>query len=362
MIEVRALQKRFADRNREHQALQGVSFAVPAGVFYTLLGPSGCGKTTLLRCIAGLEVPDLGEISLGGRVVFSRYERVNIPAFQRSLGMVFQSYAIWPHYTVFENVAFPLTTRRPRPSRAVIRQRVQAVLDLVGLGAMSGRSATGLSGGEQQRLALARAIVGNPKVLLLDEPLSNLDANLREQMRSEIRSLQRRLSITTVYVTHDQLEALAMSDRVAVMNAGRIVQEGTPDELYRRPASRFVAGFIGGANLLDGEWRRRDSGLVFECQLGGLLCAGSEPNEGRGMMAVRPEAVQLTVDRPGQQVNVFGARIDSVQFLGAFHEYRVSVNGHALRVHTPASPIIETGCPVFVHIPAEACIAVEDSD
>jgi len=362
VIEVRALQKRFADRNREHQALRGVSFSVPAGAFYTLLGPSGCGKTTLLRCIAGLELPDLGEISLGGRVVFSTSERVNVPAFQRSLGMVFQSYAIWPHYTVFENVAFPLTTGRPRLSRAVIRQRVQAVLDLVGLGAMSGRAATGLSGGEQQRLALARAIVANPKVLLLDEPLSNLDANLREQMRIEIRNLQRRLSITTVYVTHDQLEALAMSDRVAVMNAGRIVQEGTPHELYRRPASGFVAGFIGGANLLEGEWRRRESGPIFECPLGGLRCAGSEPTDGHGMMAVRPEAVQLTVDRPGQQANVFMATIDSVQFLGAFNEYRVSINGHSLRVHTPAGSPIEAGRPVFVHIPAEACTMVEGAD
>ncbi|HUK40295.1 MAG TPA: ABC transporter ATP-binding protein, partial [Candidatus Acidoferrales bacterium] len=235
MLTVRNLQKNFVADNGSIQAVDSVSFNVPAGEFYTLLGPSGCGKTTTLQCIAGLEMPDAGEITLDDRLVFSRSANTVVPAHRRDIGMVFQSYAIWPHMTVFENVAFPLLHGRRRVPRSVVHERVMKALQLVQLSGLENRPAPFLSGGQQQRVALARAIVGEPKVLLLDEPLSNLDAKLREEMRFELRDLVLRLHTTTLYVTHDQIEALSMSDHIAVMNSGKIVQEGTPREIYLTP-------------------------------------------------------------------------------------------------------------------------------
>ena len=227
MIEIRSLTKTFVDgSNAGVKAVNDISFTVEAGRFYTLLGPSGCGKTTTLRCIAGLERADEGEISVAGKKVYSSTGGSFIPAYRRPIGMVFQSYAIWPHLTVFENVAFPLRVGKQTVGRDEIRQRVRAALEQVELANLEQRMATQLSGGQQQRLALARALVREPQVLLLDEPLSNLDAKLRERMRVELRELQRRLRITTLYVTHDQIEALSMSNVIAVMSGGKIVQEG----------------------------------------------------------------------------------------------------------------------------------------
>src|SRR5690349_3257887 len=234
------------------RAAHEVSFQVPQGKLFTLLGPSGCGKTTTLRSIAGLERPRQGEISIGGDIVYSSQRGVFVPPNRRGLGMVFQSYAIWPHMTVYENAAFPLRVGRRRFARREIDQRVMRVLGTVDLADMAQREATKLSGGQQQRLALARALVMEPRVLLLDEPLSNLDAKLRERMRFELKRLQRELGITTVYVTHDQSEALALSHQIAVMNEGRIQQVGSPRDIYERPASPFVADFVGSTNFLDG--------------------------------------------------------------------------------------------------------------
>src|SRR5882724_6311538 len=215
---------------------------VAAGEFYTLLGPSGCGKTTTLRCVAGLEEPSSGRIAIADRSVFDADTNIFLPANQRDLGMVFQSYAVWPHMSVFENAAFPLRMSRDRRwSMAEIRKRVTRTLETMDLAAVADRSAALLSGGQQQRLALARALVAEPRLLLLDEPLSNLDALLREQMRIELRRLQKEIGITTVYVTHDQSEALALSDRIAVMTTGRIAQIGTPHQIYQQPGSAFVA-------------------------------------------------------------------------------------------------------------------------
>jgi ABC-type sugar transport system ATPase subunit len=222
MLTVRDLQKDFVTDKAPVRAVDSVSFNVPAGEFYTLLGPSGCGKTTTLQCIAGLEMPDAGEITLGDNLVFSRNANLVVPAHRRDIGMVFQSYAIWPHMTVFENVAFPLLHGRRRVSRSSVNDRVMKTLQLVQLAGLENRPAPFLSGGQQQRVALARAVVDEPKVLLLDEPLSNLDAKLREEMRFELRDLVLRLHITTLYVTHDQIEALSMSDRIAVMSNGKI--------------------------------------------------------------------------------------------------------------------------------------------
>src|SRR5436190_11700372 len=258
LLEVVDLVKTFAAAKGELRgrvfAVDHVSLEVQEGELFTLLGPSGCGKTTTLRSIAGLEIPDGGTISLGGRVLFSSTTKVKVPANQRGLGMVFQSYAIWPHMNVFENVAFPLKVlpRGKRPGRSELRARVERALAVVKLEQLASRDATALSGGQQQRLALARALVMEPALLLLDEPLSNLDAKLRHLLRFELKRLQRELKITTVYVTHDQSEALALSHEIAVMKDGRIQQIGSPRDIYERPSSAFVADFVGSTNFLDG--------------------------------------------------------------------------------------------------------------
>jgi iron(III) transport system ATP-binding protein len=244
-IELRRVLKRFGTQT----AVNGIDLAAEQGEMLTLLGPSGCGKTTTLRMIAGLEDPDEGTIRAGERLLFDAAKGVNIPPENRGLGMVFQSYAIWPHMTVLENVAYPLKMRRvPVRERRIM---VSKVLDLVGLGGLEDKPATKLSGGQQQRVAFARALVFQPELLLLDEPLSNLDAKLREHMRFELRIMQKRLGLTAICVTHDQEEALTLSDRLVVMNGGNIEQVGTPEEIYERPATRFVAQFIGKANMIE---------------------------------------------------------------------------------------------------------------
>ena len=249
LLQLKQVTKRFNDQVVVHH----VDLTLRRGEFFTLLGPSGCGKTTTLRMVAGLERPDGGEIVLRGRPVASAASGHFDPPEKRNLGMVFQSYAIWPHMTVFENVAYPLELRRQ--PRATIRARVAEVLDLVGLAGLEQRPATQLSGGQQQRLALCRALVYEPDLILLDEPFSNLDAKLREQMRVELKLLQQRLNVTVLFVTHDQLEALSLSDTIAVMNLGRLEQVGTPRALYDGPGSPFVRDFIGQNVLLDGHVR-----------------------------------------------------------------------------------------------------------
>ena len=244
-------------------AVRGVSFDVLPGEQLTLLGPSGCGKTTTLRAIAGLEQPTAGEIRIDGNIVYSSDARINIRAEKRGLSMVFQSYAIWPHMTVFENVAYGLRVRRTEA--AELTEKVHHALDLVQMRSFASRRAAQLSGGQQQRVALARAFVFQPSVLLFDEPLSNLDAKLRADMRIELRELQHRLGITSVYVTHDLEEALAMSDRIVVMRDGLIEQTGTPDEIYRLPSNAFVADFVGSANLIRGRHRARSRCRRLDC-------------------------------------------------------------------------------------------------
>src|SRR6476660_2946521 len=252
-------------------AVNGVSFRVLAGEHLTLLGPSGCGKTTTLRAIAGLERPTSGEIRIGGEPVFSSSPSVNVPAERRGLSMVFQSYAIWPHMTVFDNVAYGLRVRK-RPE-AEVAERVRGALGLVQMSELAARRAPRLSGGQQQRVALARAFVFSPAVLLSDEPLSNLDAKLRAEMRLEIKELQRTLGITSVYVTHALEEALAISDRIVVMRDGVIEQTGTPAEIYDRPRNRVVADFVGSANLIEGRLRPElaAAGLVAIETAGGAI-------------------------------------------------------------------------------------------
>src|SRR5438445_7512208 len=263
------------ERGEIVRAAQDVTFTVPEGKLFTLLGATGCGKTTPLRSIAGLERPRVGEIALNDRVVYSSSKGIFVVPNRRGFGMVFQSYAIWPHMTVFQNAAFPLEVGEKPKTRQEIRDSVMRVLTAVQLDHLAEREATKLSGGQQQRLALARALVMEPALLLLDEPLSNLDAKLRERMRFELKRLQRELKITTVYVTHDQSEALALSHSIAVMNEGHIQQIGTPREIYERPRSQFVADFVGTTNFLDGT----------------VLGRGAEP----GHFRVRPEFGEVEV-------------------------------------------------------------------
>jgi ABC-type Fe3+/spermidine/putrescine transport system ATPase subunit len=314
-------------------AVDGVSLEIERGEIFTLLGPSGCGKTTTLRLVAGLEQPDAGEITLRDRVVASVPRRTFVAPHKRNLGMVFQSYAIWPHMTVFENVAYPLEVRGVR--RAVVRERVTAVLELVGLAGLETRAATLLSGGQMQRLALCRALVYEPDLLLLDEPFSNLDAKLREQMRVELKLLQRRLGVTVLFVTHDQIEALSLSDRVAVMNGGRVEQVGAPRELYERPASAFVRDFLGQTVILRGVVKELGTetvavamdGALAGSTLRGCRAPGASLTVGTAVqLTIRPEDIDVTiaVDADG---NAIAGTIEALLFVGDRYEARVTLGG-----------------------------------
>jgi iron(III) transport system ATP-binding protein len=315
-------------------AVDDVSFTVPDGSFYTLLGPSGCGKTTTLRCVAGLERHDAGTIRVGERVVSADRPRVFVPPHRRDIGMVFQSYAIWPHMTVRQNVEYPLhnAPRNVRKSRSEMRDAAMTVLQLVGMSHLSERSAPLLSGGEQQRVALARALVQDPDVLLLDEPLSNLDARLREQMRFEIRDLQAKIGITTVFVTHDQEEAFSLSDFVAVMHAGRIMEVGPPSEMYRVSRSAFAAEFLGTASKVPGRVDRvcAVDEVIVETALGQITCnTRYELAPGADVQVyVRPEDIEpvLAGDGPAEGCT-FTARLVRSTFLGGITEWHAVAAG-----------------------------------
>lgn len=360
MIKVTDLVKIYP--NGRVRAVDGVSFTVDEGQFYTLLGPSGCGKTTTLRCIAGLERADGGSIELDGVAVVG--DRVFVPTYRRNLGMVFQSYAVWPHMTVFENVAFPLKVGGQRHKKSVIEDKVEQALTLVGLQQYAKRMATQLSGGQQQRLSLARAIVREPKVLLLDEPLSNLDAKLRERMRGELSAIQRRLGVTTLFVTHDQIEALSMSDTIAVMDTGHIVQEGSPQEIYHRPANEFVASFIGSTNLFRGEIDGTASapGRIRVKTEFGIIEVPAEPGEQIGptvILAIRPEDIVLRHDDAALDVfdhpNVYESRIGIGLFTGTSVEYYLDVGDTLIQGRTGSREQLRRGDRVQVEIPPDAC-------
>jgi iron(III) transport system ATP-binding protein len=355
---VEDLARVFQDRGSPFRAVDQVSFEVASGEFYTLLGPSGCGKTTTLRCVAGLDPPDAGRISVGGQTVSA--PGVFVPPHRRDIGMVFQSYAIWPHMTVFENVAFPLRVGTRSINGAEVRRQVEEALEMVELGGLDRRQATQLSGGQQQRLALARALVRRPQLLLLDEPLSNLDARLRDRMRLDLRRLQRRLAITAVYVTHDQAEALSMSDRVAVMQNGRIIQEGTPREIYQNPASRFVADFVGSSNFLEATALRRAAGrLWLDTPVGEIeVPAGSPAAEHTAnSVFIRPENVILHLT-PVQAPNVYPGRLEEVTFLGEHMDCRVEVAGANLTTRQHPSLQAEPGDTVYVELPPGNCSVI----
>jgi iron(III) transport system ATP-binding protein len=364
MIDIKNLHVHFRSSEGTVHAVRGVNIKVERGQFYTMLGPSGCGKTTTLRCLAGLERPSSAEISIDGQVVFSSERNVMIPPYKRDIGMVFQSYAIWPHMDVFENVAFPLREMRRRFSRAEIREKVMRALELVQLTGYEGRPAPFLSGGQQQRLALARALVREPTVLLLDEPLSNLDAKLREETRTEIRDLVKRLGITTVYVTHDQLEALTMSDMVAVMDQGEIVQEASPIVIYREPKVRFVADFIGLTNFIKGSVHRAANGNALgEVQTASGLITCILPDKASSgdkvLIVIRPEDLNLV---PGAvsagSGNVIEGRVSTSLFMGDSTEFRVAIKDTMLRLKLHSSTAMSQGDTVRIELPPERCRAL----
>jgi iron(III) transport system ATP-binding protein len=334
----------------ETVAVQDVSFSIRDDEFFTLLGPSGCGKTTTLRCVAGLELPTRGEVSIHGRLVNAPAAGVFVPPEKRRLGMVFQNYAVWPHMTVAANIGYPL--RLAAQSRQATAARVNEILDLVALGGLGGRYPHQLSGGQQQRVALGRALAGRPEVLLLDEPLSNLDAKLREQMRFELKELQRRMRIPVLYVTHDQAEAMALSDRVAVMSAGRIVQIGRPADIYRRPASRFVADFIGQMNFLPASVITREPGSARLAIYGYEVRAENPAGlTGEVLLAIRPEDLELRNVGDADAGTGLAAHIEVRNFLGNLVEYKVRLAaGAALRVQAPPSTPFEEGGAVVVAI------------
>ncbi len=360
MIQIKNLHVRYQTERGEVYAVRGIDLDVKQGQFFTLLGPSGCGKTTTLRSVAGLEKPYEGEISVGDQLVLSCRKKISIPPYKRDIGMVFQSYAIWPHLNVFENVAFPLRESKKRLSGDDIRTRVRKALALVQLDGLEDRPAPFLSGGQQQRLALARALVKEPRVLLLDEPLSNLDAKLREETRFEMRELVKRLGITTLYVTHDQLEALTMSDVIAVMDGGRIVQQGMPLEIYGAPSDRFVASFIGLSNFLEGRVTRTGNPGDVETPSGSIKCVlpdGIAAGEAV-VVVIRPEDVNLDAGAVGPNENVLEGKIEAIVYMGDALECQVAVGTKLIRLKLHPSSPVARGNTVRLRLPAASCRAV----
>jgi len=344
------------------RAVDDISFNIEKGSFLTLLGPSGCGKTTTLMSIAGLHPIDAGEIRVGDTIYTSREKKIFLPPEKRDIGMVFQSYAIWPHMTVTQNVAYPLEIRKVAPNE--IDERVNDVLALVGLSEMAEKLATQLSGGQQQRAALARAIVSNPRLLLFDEPLSNLDLKLREQMRVELKRIQKEVGITSIYVTHDQSEALVMSDEIIVMSKGRIEQRDAPLAVYSKPVNGYVSQFIGVANLLNGkvlndaENGRGEvdvsasiKGLSYDCLLADEVKKGDEV-----VVSVRPENVLVSTDNFNG--NSIEGRVDLAIFLGNCVDCRITSGDYEWKVLTHPRQNINKGDRVFLRPDPEHTLAV----
>jgi iron(III) transport system ATP-binding protein len=370
MIRVERLTKSYGSgAERGEPVVDQVSFQNDTGRFLTLLGPSGCGKTTTLRCIAGLETPDAGEIQVGARVVYSSAGRIDVSPARRRIGMVFQSYAIWPHMNVLENVVYPL--RFQRQTSRERRRRALEVLEIVGLAHLADRPAPFLSGGQQQRVALARALVGRPEVLLLDEPLSNLDAALRRNLGGYLRELQLQLGLTVIYVTHDQSEAISMSDSIALMERGRIVEQGDPVSMYCRPRSRFTASFLEDANYLAVTAIKYDEGALLAQTSEGWLAvdhpSGARPDMGEDwLVMIRPEDMVIQTPSaeggPSQAVNTFRVTVESRRYFGFLWEYQVRTEeGLALMVKSLGKQELPIGSPVLITAGREACVLVADA-
>lgn len=356
-IQITGLRKHYASEGKTIKALDDIDLRIPANQIFTLLGPSGCGKTTLLRSIVGLETPDAGEIRIGDEIVYSSEKNIAIPTENRGLGMVFQTYAIWPHMNVFDNVAYPLQNRKV--AKDEIRRRVGETLSFVQLEGYENRPATNLSGGQQQRVALARALVAKPKVILFDEPLSNLDAKLREETRKELKTFLFDLRITAVYVTHDRVEALALSDTIAVMRSGRIIELGSPKKIYFDAESEFVADFIGRANLVHAVVRKQLSGAtIVDSDIGQLACRkGDFPVGATVTLCLRPEFINLL--RGVQDgTNVVQGTIASMVFVGDAFEGEIRVGESLLLARIEPETELSEGNAVGFQINPEHCLLV----
>jgi iron(III) transport system ATP-binding protein len=353
-IEIRELDKAFGS----FRALKDVNLDIAEREFVTLLGPSGCGKTTMLRTLAGFLMPDRGTIHVGDQRLSS--PEGTIPPEQRRMGMVFQNYAVWPHMTVFENVAFGLSIAKI--DRRRVQERVGRVLEAMGLVGLEQRHPGQLSGGQQQRVALARSLVVEPSILLLDEPLSNLDAKLRERMRFELKALQRRMGLTFIYVTHDQAEAMALSDRIVVFNQGAVQQVGAPRAIYERPANLFVADFMGLVNRLPATLIEQGQGTArvrvgvheMHTMIGGEVAAAS----GALTLAIRPEAIRFGGGAVAD--NRLAGTIVDVTFLGNIIDYRIDIGGIMLRVQGDRHAALEPGAPVDLVVPAAECTVMRE--
>jgi spermidine/putrescine transport system ATP-binding protein len=348
-ISLANIKKRFGDV----AALDGISLEVGRGEFFSLLGPSGCGKTTLLRLIAGLDNPDSGTLAVYGKSM------LGIPPQQRPVNTVFQNYALFPHLTVFENVAFGLRMRRtPKPE---VKSRVANALELTAISELSSRLPSQLSGGQKQRVALARALINEPSVLLLDEPLAAVDAKLRAQLQTELKALQRRLGMTFLYVTHDQDEALALSDRVAILSRGRVAQFGRPEEVYERPRSKFVASFLGNCNVLEGKVRSNDGGFTTVETPAGLVSVPELLNSASGevLLGIRREKIRLGESTAG--VNVLQGRISEVSFTGPETEFSIQVGEALLHgwMANAGGTALKAGEMITVQLPPESLLVLD---
>jgi iron(III) transport system ATP-binding protein len=358
-IRVHGLRKYFTSEGKTIKALDDVDLHIPANTIFTLLGPSGCGKTTLLRCIVGLENPDAGEIRIGDEVVWSSAKNIYVPTEKRKLGMVFQTYAIWPHMNVFDNVAYPLQNQKiPKDE---IRERVAKTLSFVQLKGFGDRPATKLSGGQQQRVALARALVAEPRVILFDEPLSNLDAKLREETRKELKTFLSELGITAVYVTHDRVEALALSDIIAVMRSGSIIETGDPKKIYFGAESRFVADFIGRANLVPAIVKEQTgTQTLVECGLGKLACKKTDFPVGAELtLCIRPEFIHPQKGSgEGRTEGIVRGKIESLVFIGDAYEAEIRCGSILLLARLDPETELAGGDDVFFETNPGQCLLV----
>lgn len=357
-IRIEGVSKRYVSEGKIIKALDNVDLTIPANQIFTLLGPSGCGKTTLLRCIVGLETPDTGEIRIGGEIVWSREKNISIPPEKRGLGMVFQTYAIWPHMNVFDNVAYPLQVRGL--PKDVIRQMVEKTLRFVRLDGFEKRPATKLSGGQQQRVALARALVAEPKVILFDEPLSNLDAKLREETRKELRAFLGKLKITAVYVTHDRIEALALSDSIAIMRDGQIIEVGSPTKIYFDADHRFVADFIGRANLIKAVVRAQQGGeTIVDSGLGTIACQSRDiPAGSEVTLCIRPEFIRIAKGAGAVGKNMVNGRVESLVFVGEAYETEIRAGNELLLAKIAPEVNLKEGDTVSFSLDPAHCLLV----
>jgi ABC-type Fe3+/spermidine/putrescine transport system ATPase subunit len=362
VIAASELDKTFVVGKKQVHTLRSVTFDVAAGEFLAVIGASGSGKTTLIRSIAGLERPEGGVIRLRDKVVFDAASGLDVPPQQRRLGMVFQSYAIWPHLSVLDNVMLPLIRGQHRMATAAARVAAQNALDLVGIGSLADRPSPLLSGGQQQRVALARALAVSADVLLMDEPLSNLDAQLREEVRRELKSLAHQLGATILYVTHDLSEAMALADRLLILDKGAVLQIGAPADVYRRPASRGLADFLGRINWFEGTCTGNGT---IDTSLGGLKTTWSGRGRGAVSVGIRPEHISLRVgaslSSSNTLANSFPATVISVQFLGAYALVDVDAGGERLLVEWRGALLLSAGDTIVVALPVEELLVFEQA-